>query len=51
MAQATSSGGVKADLQIAVKRRGEKEFTVVETKQLAPWQAKLMALMKGKQRW
>ncbi len=48
MSQATANTGIKAEVTVAVRRKGEEEFTVIETKQLAPWQAKLMAMMKGK---
>lgn len=47
MTQAKPSMGVSAKVEVAVKRKGEDAFTKVEEKQLAPWQAKLLALKEG----
>lgn len=42
-----AGGGIKADVQIAVRRKGEDKFTPVETKKLPQWAAELLAKMKG----
>lgn len=44
-----AQSGPKAEVEVAVRRKGEDDFTIVETKRLPGWVAQKLAKLKGLQ--